>query len=131
MDGARRSADSRGDPSCERGLAGPGKTTYGDQIKLCWLKKGAGGLKHSSRRGNGLSRLRRLEIGHLGADRRTQAEEKRQRRETFELRSRLVKLRQIMVHHRVGLAMETAGPKIHQQEGEIVEDVARRQAFVE
>src|SRR5271165_4275204 len=115
MDGARRSADSRGDPSCERGLAGPGETTYGDQTTPCWLKKGAGGLKHSSRRGNGLSRLRRLEIGHLGADRRTQTEEKRQRRETFELGSRLVELRQILVRQCVGLAMETARPKIHQQ----------------
>ncbi len=69
--------------------------------------------------------LREPRRRHLGADRRPHRQEERQRRERVEVLGARG-FEQVPVEHDIGGGPEPALGQVHQQEGEIVEHVARR-----
>ena len=134
-DRARHRLEPRRDCPREHGLAGAGKAADGDEFRRRRRDRLEGQGEVAARRARNRRPLRGRRKLHargsdLGADRRAHRQKERQRSKRVEVVG-APRLGKIAVEHDARRPRESALEEVHQQEGEVIEDVARRDDVAE
>ena len=118
----------------ERRLAGAREAADGNEAQRSRGEEGASRLEIANRAVAGLGRavdVDKTERVDLGAHGRTQRQEERQEPQSGEFGDGIGRAPQIAIEEEVRLRPELPFPEVHEQEGEIVEDVGGGNRLVE